>query len=386
MQASTQTASGNGNPTIILAGGGTGGHISPGLAIAERIRMISPGARLVFACSTRAIDASMLREAGAEFSPIRAQGFGSHPRQAVRFLLSLIRARRDADELIARTKPAWVVSLGGFVTPPVVAAARRRNVPVLLVNLDATPGRANRWVAKRATKVVSAVAVSELPGFASAVIGMPIRRIAIAPASTELCRAELGLDPATPVLLITGASQGAQSLNDLGLELARTHASAFKEWQVLHLCGANPAGGIARYERAWREAGVRAAVVPFLYRIGVAWGAAELALSRAGASSVAEAQANRIPTLFAPYPFHHDLHQRANAMPLVNAGAAALELDLVDPAKNMSGLGAVLVRLMGSAQQRAQMRRALAEIPPPDSAEQIAEYLLDGREFRLGLA
>ncbi len=372
--------------TIMLAGGGTGGHISPGLAIAERIRAVDPDARTIFACSPRPIDASMLRESGADFVPIRAEPFSLNPRRCIRFLIGLVRARADATALIRKCRPDWVVSLGGFVTPPVVAAARRAGVPVLLVNLDATPGRANRMVARFATRTVSAVPVPNIPNFASEIIGMPIRRIAIAPASAELCRAELGLDPSVRVLLITGASQGAQSLNELALKLARVHADRFRDWQVLHLCGANPVGGVARYERAWRESGVRAAVIPFIHRIGVAWGAADLALSRAGASSVAEAQANQIPTIFAPYPYHQDLHQRENAMPLVHVGAAAMELDQIDPEKNMSGLGARVLELMESAEKRYAMRKALQLMPPADSAEQIAEFVLRRRAFRSAIA
>ena len=379
-------ASGSLAPVIMLAGGGTGGHISPGLAIAERIRALDPTARMIFACSARPIDASMLSESEAEFSAIRAEPFSMDPRRLIRFLVGLRRARKDAAALIRKCRPSWVVSLGGFVTPPVVAAARNAGVPVLLVNLDATPGRANRMVARFATRTVSAVPVPSIPNFAREIIGMPIRRIAIAPASVELCRAELGLDPAVRVLLITGASQGAQSLNELAVQLARTHSGRFRDWQVLHLCGANPLGGVARYERAWRESGVRAAVIPFMHRIGLAWGAADLALSRAGASSVAEAQANQIPTIFAPYPYHKDLHQRENAMPLVLAGAAAMELDQIDADKNMTGLGKCVLDLMQSAEKRYAMRKALQLMPPPDSAEQIAEFVLRGRAFRSSVA
>jgi UDP-N-acetylglucosamine--N-acetylmuramyl-(pentapeptide) pyrophosphoryl-undecaprenol N-acetylglucosamine transferase len=364
-------ASGSLAPVIMLAGGGTGGHISPGLAIAERIRALDPTARTIFACSARPIDASMLSESEAEFSAIRAEPFSMDPRRLIRFLVGLRRGRKDAAALIRKCRPSWVVSLGGFVTPPVVAAARNAGVPVLLVNLDATPGRANRMVARFATRTVSAVPVPSIP---------------IAPASAELCRAELGLDPAVRVLLITGASQGAQSLNELAVQLARVHSDRFRDWQVLHLCGANPLGGVARYERAWRESGVRAAVIPFMHRIGLAWGAADLALSRAGASSVAEAQANQIPTIFAPYPYHKDLHQRENAMPLVVAGAAAMELDQIDADKNMTGLGKCVLDLMQSAEKRYAMRKALQLMPPPDSAEQIAEFVLRGRAFRSSVA
>ncbi|MSR29111.1 MAG: UDP-N-acetylglucosamine--N-acetylmuramyl-(pentapeptide) pyrophosphoryl-undecaprenol N-acetylglucosamine transferase [Phycisphaerales bacterium] len=369
------------SPTIVLAGGGTGGHISPGLAIAERLRALDAGARIVFACSARKIDSVMLTEAAAEHGAIHAEGFSPSPGKFIRFVAGLARGRADARRLIESVRPDWIVSLGGFVTPPVVVAARKRGIPVLLVNLDATPGRANRWVRKRATLTVSAVPVPSIMGFAAAVIGMPIRSIALAPASQELCRAELGLDPTVPVLLITGASQGSQSLNDLAIALARGRSEEFKAWQVLHLCGGTPAGGIARYERAWREAGVRAAVLPFLHRMGVAWGAAEVALSRAGASSVAEVQANRVPTVFAPYPYHRDLHQRENAMPLVQAQAALMESDRVDPVRNLTGLGARVLELMRSGERRHLMRQALAVLPPPDSAEQIAEFLVHGRSF-----
>jgi len=378
----SRCAAARAHKTIVLAGGGTGGHISPGLAIAERVRALDPTARVHFACSARTIDATMLREAGGEFTAVRAEGFAPSPKGVLRFVLGLLRARRDAGAMLDEVQPDWVVSLGGFVTPPVVAAARRRGIPVLLLNLDATPGRANRWVRARATKTVSAVGVPGIQGFATDIIGMPIRRVAIAPASQELCRAELGLDPRAPVLLITGASQGAQSLNDLAIALAKDAREDFREWQVLHLCGEGAAGGVARYERAWREAGVRAAVLPFLHRMGVAWGAAELALSRAGASSVAEALANRVPTVFAPYPYHRDQHQKANAQPLVDAGGAAMEVDRVDARANMTGIGSTLLDLMRDAGRRHTMRGALATMAPPDSAEQVAEFLIRGREFR----
>ena len=363
-------------PCVVLAGGGTGGHISPGLAIAERIGELAPEAHAVFACSTRRIDAEMLSEAGATFHPIPAESPSLEPRRLIRYLRSLGPTRRAVRELFESRKVTCVVSLGGFVTPPVVGEAVRRRVPVLLVNLDATPGRANRWVARRATETVSAVAVPALPGFASAVIGMPIRRSAIAPASAESCREELGLDPGSPVLLVTGASQGAQTINDTMQALARTQPSAFEHWQVLHLCGAG--GAVADLVKAYRESGVRAAVLPFLHRMGLAWGASEMAVSRAGANSVAEAQANHVPTIFVPYPWHKDLHQRENAQPLVDAGAAELALDQIDVQRNMAVLGARVLDLMRDAGRRMEMRRVLQLRGSADAAQRIAHRVLHG--------
>ena len=335
-----------------------------------------PDAQAVFACSTRRIDADMLNEAGATFHPIPAESPSLAPRRLVRYVRSLAPTRRAVRELFDGRKVACVVSLGGFVTPPVVAEAVRRKVPVLLVNLDATPGRANRWVARRASETVSAVPVPQLPGFASAIVGMPIRRSAIAPASAESCREELGLDPGLPVLLVTGASQGAQTINDTMQALARTSAAAFEHWQVLHLCGAG--GAVADLVKAYREAGVRAAVLPFLHRMGLAWGAAEMAISRAGANSVAEAQANHVPTIFVPYPWHKDLHQRENAQPLVDAGAAEISLDQIDVQRNLAGLGAQVLSLMHDAGRRMEMRRALQLRDSGDAAQRIAHRVLRG--------
>lgn len=365
------------SPCVVLAGGGTGGHISPGLAIAERIGELAPQAQAVFACSTRKIDAEMLAEAGATFHPVPAESPSLQPKRLIRYLRSLGSTRRSVRELFDGRAVSCVVSLGGFVTPPVVAEAVRRKVPVLLVNLDATPGRANRWVARRASETVSAVPVPALPGFASRIVGMPIRRSAIAPASAESCREELGLDPGSPVLLVTGASQGAQTINDTMQALARANAAAFEHWQVLHLCGAG--GAVADLVKAYREAGVRAAVLPFLHRMGLAWGAAELAISRAGANSVAEAQANHVPTIFVPYPWHKDLHQRENAQPLVDAGAAELALDMIDVQRNVGGLGAKALGLMQDAGRRMAMRRALQLQDSGDAAQRIAHRALHGR-------
>ena len=360
----------------MLAGGGTGGHISPGLAIAERIGEMQQEVQSVFACSTRRIDAEMLGEAGATFHPVPAESPSIAPRRLVRYLRSLGPTRQSVRELFDGRRVSCVVSLGGFVTPPVVAEAVRRRVPVLLVNLDATPGRANRWVARRASETVSAVPVPKLPGFASAVVGMPIRRSAIAPASAESCREELGLDPGSPVLLVTGASQGAQTINDTMQALVRTSATAFEHWQVLHLCGAG--GAVADLVKAYRDSGVRAAVLPFVHRMGLAWGAAEMAISRAGANSVAEAQANHVPTIFVPYPWHKDLHQRENAQPLVDAGAAEIALDMIDVQRNVACLGAATLALMQDASRRMSMRRALQLRDSGDAAQRIAHRVLHG--------
>ena len=362
--------------TIAFAGGGSGGHLSPGLAIAERIREIAPAVRPLFLCSTRAIDAQMLGDAGVEHRPIPAAGLAWSPRGIASFVAGYVRGVAEAKRVLRQESVEHVVSLGGFVTGPVTAAARSLRIPITLVNLDATPGRANRIAARRAQRVISACETPGLPRFAEAIVGMPLRRSALAPAGRAECRGRLGLDPVRPCLLVTGASQGANSLNSFMVAFALKHRDLLGHWQVLHLAGQRGSPSAAELDAAYARAGVRALVLPFLNEMGLAWGAAELALSRAGANSVAEAEANGVPAVFVPYPHHRDLHQEANARPLVAVGAAALAYDRLDVAANMVSIGGPLEALLADGRMRDAMEDALRARPQPDAADAIARSLL----------
>ena len=365
--------------TVAFAGGGSGGHLSPGLAIAERMVEIVPGVRPVFLCSTRAIDAQMLGDAGVAFRPIPAEGFAKSPRGVLRFVRGYVKGVLQARRVLRDEGVEHVVSLGGFVTGPVTQAARMLRIPITLVNLDATPGRANRVVARRAQRVVSACQTPGLPKFAEAIVGMPLRRSAVAQAGRAACRGELGLDPVRPTLLVTGASQGASSLNAFMVAFALAHRELLRDWQVLHLAGPRGTPTAAELDAAYARAGVKALVLPFLNEMGLAWGAAELALSRAGANSVAEAEANRVPTVFVPYPYHADLHQEANAKPLVDAGAAVLAYDRLDVTKNLESIGRPLEALMVDGRLRDAMEEKLRARPGSDAAEVIARTVLGVR-------
>jgi UDP-N-acetylglucosamine--N-acetylmuramyl-(pentapeptide) pyrophosphoryl-undecaprenol N-acetylglucosamine transferase len=228
-------------------------------------------------------------------------------------------------------------------------------------------------MARHCTRVVSAVALPDFPGFASQFVGLPVRNRAVAPGAPNECRIRLGLDPFLPVLLVTGASQGATSVNDFMLETAKSHASMFAGWQVLHLAGH---GGEGPLREAYARAGVQAVVLPFLHEMGLAWGAADLAISRAGANSVAEIALNAVPALFLPYPHHKDMHQRHNAQPLVDAGGAVMEIDRVDAAANLAAVGPILEGLMRDNARRGRMRETLRARPHENAAMTIARMLV----------
>lgn len=360
-------------PTVIFAGGGSGGHISPGLAIAERLKEIAPDSKSIFVCSQRAIDAAMLREAGVEFVPIPATPPSIKPLAAMRFLRNFMKSKRLVKRLLRIRKVDRVVLLGGFIAAPVASAAKSLGIPVMLVNLDAPPGKANQWMAKRSDEVISAIALPTMPGFASQIVGMPIRRRALAPADASTCRSRLGLPPDVPTLLITGASQGATSINAFTVALARNDPSLFRGWHVLHLTGH---GADEAISSAYAAASISATVLPFLDDMGLAWGAAEMAISRAGASSVAEVAANAVPTLFLPYPYHKDMHQKHNAQPVVDLGGAVMATDHIDAQKNVQHIGPVLRELLHNLHQRDSLRKKLKSQPCPDAAMTIARMLL----------
>ena len=364
------------SPAFVFAGGGTGGHIFPALAIAERLRERCPGARAHFLVSERPLDAEILAKLAESHEPLPAKPLIKRPLALARFAMSWgpsVRAARAAIQSLRADGPVALVAMGGFVSPPAVQGARAERAPVTLVNLDAVPGLANRWVAKRAHDVVTSTPV---PGRAWELVGPIVRRAALPPADAPECRRRLGLDPDRPTLFVSGGSQGARSINTLMPALARTHADALSVWQVVHQSGRDADPDLAG---AYDAVGVRASVVEFIDAVGLAWGAADLAIGRAGAGTVAEAWATRTPTVFLPYPYHADEHQRRNAEPLASAGGAVILTDHIDPDANLAEHGPELADLLASADRRARMRQALEALGPADGADRVAQRLLASR-------
>lgn len=375
----------------VFAGGGTGGHLYPGLAIAERLEEIFKGigaaesgaVRSVFACSVRPLDAEILRQENAEFRPVPAEPFGTSPRILVRFVRTwggAVRAGRAIlKELRARHGDVRVVAMGGFVAAPMVQAARAERCPVVLVNLDATPGKANRWIARHAARVFTSAEVVGVRDADRWINVAPIvRRAALPPGDAAECRRRLGLDPDRPTLLVTGASQGARSINEFVAALAQSSREVFAagRWQVVHQAGGR--ADLGALERAYADAGVPAFVRAFLSPMGPAWGAADLAISRAGAGSVAEAWAAGVPTVFMPYPYHRDAHQRLNALPLERRGACVIASDAIGVAENLRTIGPTVVGLLRNGPERDAMRAAMRALGPADGASKVAAALLAG--------
>lgn len=376
----------------VFVGGGTGGHLYPGIAIAERLRELHPGTRCVFVCSDRSVDRAVLSGAGVDqkdFVPIGAKPLALRPRGLVNFLRfwgPSVRACRALYRELGKGPITHlvVIAMGGFVAAPAVQAARAEGLPVLLVNLDAEPGKANRWIASRCHRALSVFPVQHAYARTWSVVPPIVRAGAALHLDARECKQRLGLDANKPVLMITGGSLGAGSINRLMHTLLNDPNSTLRknDWQVLHQCGessdrgsaAGTAVGVDELRRAYTLAGVSARVETLVKEMGLWWGSAELAISRAGAGAVAEAWANRVPTLFLPYPYHKDQHQKLNAQRL-GAGAVVVD-DLIEPEANMRVNAPILEELMANAGRRNEMRSALERLGPADGAGAAAGEVL----------
>jgi len=347
-------------PVLAFAGGGTGGHIFPAVAVARAL----PSFRPVFLVPD---DRGDERRLGGEFPHLALRA----PRPGRSRLLypaalagAIHRARRALREMEARA----VVGLGGYGSVPGCLAAKTLGLPLYLMELNAVPGRATRFLARFADGIglssASALRGIRADGRAR-VTGTPLRRELEARGSP----ADFGLRSDLPTLLVLGGSQGAASLNDR--VLAALPSCAGLPFQVLHCAGEADA---ARVREAYRGIDLPHAVVEFLPDIGRAYSVADLVLARGGASTVAECVALRRPAIFVPYPWHRDRQQGRNAEEAVAAGAARLveERDLVPDA-----FRTIVRTLLVAREERMRMARAAAALARSDAAGAMAAHLVE---------
>jgi UDP-N-acetylglucosamine--N-acetylmuramyl-(pentapeptide) pyrophosphoryl-undecaprenol N-acetylglucosamine transferase len=359
---------------IFLAGGGTGGHLYPGIAVAEALRQVLPDAEPVFLCTTRAIDRVILEPAGFEFvkQPIVP------PTKSVGGLLKFWKSWRDTKDMVRKLlklrKPAAVLGLGGYAAGVAVKLAALRGIPGVLLNPDAIPGKANQYLMRYVKAVCCQFDSTEhVPTEQRSkikVTGCPIRKAVRTLPARQEAAARLGLDPMLHTLLITGASQGAMTVNEAMLALAGT--ITLNGWQILHLSGRDH---VEKVRSGYREKGVPACVVDFTPAMADVWAVSDLAVSRSGASSCAELTACGVASVLMPYPFHKDLHQRANAKVLADAGAAVLVDDEKNAQKNAEKLRPILESLLYDVPRRQQMAEAAKGLGKPDAAENVARIV-----------
>jgi len=361
-----------------FAGGGTGGHIYPAIAVAQELLKIEPQSRITFFCSERSIDARVLGPTGYHFVPLSVKGFSRNPVKMLSFIYSLLAAKKAAARTILSDnaeKPV-LLSVGGFVSAPAILAAHKLKIPAAMLNIDATPGKANKLFGCLARDIfVQFEQTAKSFGLSRRKViatGCPLRA-AFFNANGDTAIKALGLSPKKKILLVTGASGGAANINNaIGYLLDRLNGFA-ADWQIVHLAG------IVHFDAVktlYRQARINYKVLDYYDDMPNLLAAADIVIGRAGAMSIAEFAASQTPAICLPYPYHTDCHQKLNAQYLVDAGCGVIVDDLCDIEKTAGLLWLALAELMNSDEKLAQMRQNCGKIVNPTAAEKIARKLL----------
>jgi UDP-N-acetylglucosamine--N-acetylmuramyl-(pentapeptide) pyrophosphoryl-undecaprenol N-acetylglucosamine transferase len=364
-----------GGPTgwrIVIAGGGTGGHLYPGIAVAREFRRRDPGARISFAGTPAGLETRVVPREGFELDLIRSAGIkGKSIAVRARGIWLLPLGGVDAWRLLSRTRPDLVIGVGGYSSGPVVAMASLRRIPTLLLEQNAVPGLTNRLLAR----VADAAAVTydvTLPYFGSKgfVSGNPVRAefLADEQGGTE----EAGTDTSHrdgARVLIFGGSQGAHAINVAMVEAAPRLAAAGGV-HIVHQTGPRD---MEMVRAAYDRAGLAARVEEFLYEMHREMKQADLVVSRAGATTLAEITAAGRAAILIPLPTATDDHQRKNAEVLARGGAA----EVIDQ-RDLTGdrLADALQALVQDEPRRAAMGRGAHRFARPDAARLIVDRAL----------
>lgn len=351
-----------------FAGGGSGGHIAPALAIAEYLRTHQPDPHFAFLCSPKPVDARMIDAANHTPTPIPARPIAGHPARLATGLASLAPAVHSARSALRQHRCSVLAAFGGYVAAPAVIAARTLRIPVCAVNIDARAGLANRLLARLAHRRLAAGYHQD--GWEP--ITPIVRAALLERLEPAHARRTLNLDPDRPTLLITGGSLGAQSLNRFVLTYMRTQTDTLEGWQIIHQTG--PAHE-TEARQTYLELGLPALVQPFFDDMQPLWASADLAITRGGANTVAELWATHTPALVLPYPHHRDEHQRHNAEPLERAGLASIARDFIDPDHNIRAHAHNLGNCLTDRNVRSAMRRAGQRLGPARGTAQLAHVL-----------
>ena len=359
----------NSRPFVAIACGGTGGHVFPGLAVARQLTRRE--CRVAVLISPKQVDQEAVREAsGMEVVVLPAIGLKRG--REMEFLRGFGRSYRTASQFFDKRRPDAVLAMGGFTSAPPVLAGKRLGARTFLHESNTIPGRANRWlswVVNRAC-VGFPCAAKRLHNRAVRVTGTPVRPEFQTLDATE-CRNALGLDPAKPVVLVMGGSQGASGINELVLQALPVITKISPDLQWFHLTGPQDE---QKVRAAYASAGVRAQSHAFFNRMELALGAATAAVSRAGASSLAEYAAMRVPAVLIPYPEATDNHQFFNARAYSETGAARLlEQKDASPERFVQSL----LDLIQEGPARKRIQTALQAWHAPNAAEQITQSILE---------
>jgi UDP-N-acetylglucosamine--N-acetylmuramyl-(pentapeptide) pyrophosphoryl-undecaprenol N-acetylglucosamine transferase len=354
---------------LLIAGGGTGGHLFPGVALAEHLRELDKDAPILFVGTARGIEARELPRLGWPLELITVRGVKTKGVVgAVRGLLSIPAALWQSRRILKKFKPDVVIGVGGYASAPVVLMARLLGIPTGVMEQNSIPGLANRWLGKVCGAVFATFDESRrfFPEHKILMTGNPVR-LAISRALLAPPQAT----PSTPRLLVVGGSQGAVAVNQVVIEAMKLLKQKGFTPALVHHTGKT---GFEEARKAYADAGIDATCSEFIQDMASAYLDADLVIARAGATTVAELALAGLPAIFIPYPHAADNHQEKNAEAVVAAGGAVL---FRQSELTATTLAETIHTLLGDRERLNRMRSAMKSMARADAAKGILDWCLE---------
>ena len=362
--------------TVIFAGGGTGGHLFPGIAVAQELLRRDTTTRILFVGSEKPIEQEILRRAGFEHLALPSVSPTLTPSKFLPSLINNWRAYRQARKFLVQERPSVVVGLGGFACVPPVLAARRRGVPIVLLEQNIVPGKAIRWLSRFADVVClpwDEAACGFQKGTKTIVTGNPIRH--------EIATLSGERPLKTNTLLVLGGSQGATTLNALvtsaikklvGQSRLNNDATTLVGWRIVHQTGPADVDAI---RQCYESLSLNADVQPFLSDMAAQYRNAMCVISRAGATTLAELACASLPAILVPLPTSAHDHQRLNAKLFSDRNAVELVEQQTDSDSGVDELCKQLALLLNDEERRQQLCDGMTRFAKPHAASAVADAI-----------
>jgi len=357
---------------VLITGGGTGGHIYPGLAIADNL-LEREAVEILFVGTERGLEKEIVPKAGFSFATVTVEGL---PRRisltSLRSGFKLVKGLWQAKKIIEKFRPSLVVGTGGYVCGPVVAMAAWQGIPTLIHEQNAFPGITNRLLAKWVNKIAVTYQESAryFPEEKITLTGNPVRPEVIS-AQREEALAKFSLNPKKKTVLVFGGSRGARSINQ-AMIAAREALQNEDFLQIIHVTGKEDFSWVSGQESMEEVKIGNITIKPYLHNMPDALAAADLVLCRAGATTLAEITVRGIPAILIPYPYATDNHQEYNARSLEKEGAAVV---LLDKELNQTKLEDCILRLVKDQNRLDHMAQKSKGMGKPEAAEYIVNCL-----------
>jgi len=356
----------------MIAGGGTGGHLFPGLAIAEEFKKRDAKTEVIFVGTEHGIESKIIPREGYPLQFLRAEGIvGKSLMKRITGTLKMALSFLDARRILASADPDIVIGVGGYASGAVVLTASLRSIPTLIHEQNSVPGTTNRILGRFVDRICVTYqeSMSVFPIGKTFLSGNPLRMKIMKGDRESACRL-FSLDPSLFTIFIFGGSSGASSINRTMVD-ALNHLGELKEKiQFLHQTGDKDFESI---RDAYRKAGVKGTVAPFIYQMAEAYAASDIVVSRAGATTLAELTGLGKPAVLIPYPHAAGRHQEFNALKLKEMGAARV---LFEQDMNGQVLAGVISEMFGNPEGLKEMQRASRGLGRPDACSKIVDLAM----------